>query len=286
MKMLIVGASGFVGKALALYFAKNHEVLTLTRQELDITDQNAVFRALSSQSPNLVFNCAVLGVEPCGSRPDLAHAVNVQGAENLARAAREIGSELVQISTNYVFGGEREDGEFYTINDLPEPINIYGKTKLEGERVVQATLPNAYIIRTSWIFGTGKENFFCRTPKLLQTGQRVQALTDVWASATYLPDLVARLDKIIERRNFGIYHVVNEGFCSYYNFAVESAKILKIEQSEWSKLIEPVTQSGLGRIPARPAFTPLRCLLSERLGFAPMRDWHVALAEFIAQDDA
>ena len=283
---MITGAGGFVGQAIAGFYSKDHQVLALTRKELDITDQNGVFRIISSESPDLVINCAVLGVEECERRPAKAAAVNIQGPENLARAAREIGSDFLHISTNYVFGGTRENGEPYTNTDLPEPINIYGKTKLEGERVVQAILTNAYIVRTSWVYGNGKENFFCRTPRLLRTGQKFEALTDVRASATYLPELVARMDEIIDRRNFGIYHVVNEGFCSYYDFAVESAKILKLKLSESSKLIEPVTQSELGRIPARPAFTPMRCLLSEQLGFTPMRHWRIALAEFIAQNGA
>jgi dTDP-4-dehydrorhamnose reductase len=220
-------------------------------------------------------------VEACELNPDLAWSVNVVGAENLAKIAARLNSELLHFSTNYVFDGQRQDREFYTFADDPTPINVYGKTKLAGERAIQAIWPKSYIVRTSWVFGFGKENFFCRTPLFLKQGQKVRAITDTWANSTYLPDLIARVAEIISRQHYGLYHVVNNGVCSYYEFAMEAGRRLKIGEKDLENLIEAIKHSELESIADRPLFTPMRCLLSEQIGLAPIRDWQSALAEYI-----
>src|SRR5918911_133582 len=281
MKVLISGAGGFVGRELARHFSARHEVLALRRDDLDITNQQSVGRLILNERPALIINCAVLGVDACESSPERAWTVNVSGAQSLAAAASEVRAELVHFSSNYVFDGKREAGTFYTINDKPAPTNVYGKTKLAGERAACEASRRTYIVRTSWVFDSGKDNFASNAPRLLMAAQPLRAVTDVWASTIYVADLVVRLEEILARRHYGIYHVVNEGVCSYYEFALEVAYNLGMTKGEIGRLIEPVKESEMQRPSLRPRYTPMKCLLSERLGLAPMRDWRKALSEFL-----
>ncbi len=285
MKVLIVGAGGFVGREFARHYASGCDVLALKHDDLDITDRRAVKRLISKERPALIINCAVLGVDACQMNPTKAWAINAEGAERLACAASDVDAELLHISTNYVFDGCREEnGSPYTIRDTPHPINLYGMTKLEGERAVISASPRSFIVRTSWVFGAGKKNFFSTVHRRLRAAEHVLAATDVRASATYVRDLVERVDLILKRKNYATYHVVNEGICSFYDFAVEAARNLKLSAESMGRLIEPVRSSDLPLKAPRPRFTPMRCVPSEALGLAPMRDWRSALADYIRSD--
>ncbi|MDQ3012463.1 MAG: sugar nucleotide-binding protein, partial [Acidobacteriota bacterium] len=140
----------------------------MTHQALDITDREAVKRFINQAQPDLVINCAVLGVDVCEADPALAQAINVSGPKFLAEAVAEIDAEILHISTNYVFDGKRESGSYYTINDAALPINVYGETKLAGELAVNKAAPKSYVVRTSWVFGQGKENFFSAAVRALR----------------------------------------------------------------------------------------------------------------------
>lgn len=281
MKIILTGAGGFVGKELARVFASDHQVIALTRQELDITNREAVNSFVNQARPDLAINCAVLGVDICEADPALAEAINVAGPKFLAEAVAEIDAEIMHLSTNYVFDGNRESGAYYTINDEALPINKYGETKLAGERVVSETVPKNYIVRTSWVFGPGKENFFSTAAQALMERKPTRAVNDIWASVTYVSDLAARINEILVRRRYGIYHVVNDGHCSHHDFAVEIARNLGLSDAERGELIEAVSESQMQRLAARPRYTPMRCLLAEELGLPPMRQWHAALSDFL-----
>jgi dTDP-4-dehydrorhamnose reductase len=206
------------------------------------------------------------------------------GTENLARAASGIDADFMYISTNYVFDGKREDNSLYTIQDVPAPINTYGQTKLAGERVAMSASRRTFVVRTSWVFGVGKKNFFSTVHHSLRAAKRTQSITDVWASPTYVRDLAARVNEILKHQHYSIYHVVNGGTCSYYDFALEAARVLKVSDEAIRHLIEPVKASEIRHIAQRPAFTPMRCVVSERLGLSPMRDWRASLADYVRRD--
>jgi len=286
MKILIVGAGGLVGKEFARQFSNGHQVLALTHSDLDITDAPDVRRIIRNESPALVINCAVLGVDACELDPSLAWAVNVTGAENLARVAADVDAEFLQISSNLVFGSTRTDDSFYTVKDVPNPINVYGQTKLAGERAAVAASRRSFIVRTSWVFGAGKDSFFSTAPRSVHAAKKIRAITDAWASATYVCDLVSRVREILTYRYYSTYHVVNDGLCSYYDFALEAARILKIPDSDLTQLIEPVKFCDFRLQAKRPRYSPMRCTVSEELGLAPLRDWRAALAEYIVGDSS
>jgi dTDP-4-dehydrorhamnose reductase len=283
MKILITGAGGLVGHHLANALDSGHQVLALKRADLDITDRDAVKRFVNAEQPSLIVNCAVWGVDECETDSAAAEAINVSGPRNLAESCAEINAELLHFSSNYVFDGERTDGREYTVEDSASPINVYGQTKLDGERIVTALSPRSYIIRTSWVFGSGKAAFLSSAYHKLTRRQRIRAISNTWACVTYVDDLVNRTKDILALGNYGIYHVVNAGACSYYEFAVECARLSGLSTAQKEQSIERITESEMRRLAPRPRWTPMSCLLSARLGMEPMRDWHSALADYVNQ---
>jgi len=267
MRVLITGAGSLVASALVPHFG---DVFALKHAALDITDRAAVDAIVDRIHPDLIVNCAVIGVDACERDPALARRVNVDGPANLAAA----GVPIVHFSSNYVFDGRPAKREPYTVDDEAHPINVYGRTKLEGERAVLECNANAFVIRTSWVFGHGKDTFLSTVAHKLRDGESVRAIGDTWASATYVEDLAIRVVEIIERGAPGTYHVVNDGICSYETFAQEAAAILTIPQTAVEQLIEVVTEADMDRPAPRPPWTPMRC-------DPPMRPWQDALREFV-----
>jgi dTDP-4-dehydrorhamnose reductase len=221
--------------------------------------------------PAVIFNCAVIGVDECEADPALAERVNVAGPAHLAAAAARVGATMVHFSSNYVFDGRRTNGVPYTVDDEAQPINVYGVTKLRGERAAVDANSRALIIRTSWVFGEGKASFLSTVAARLARGERVQAITDTFASTTYVHDLVARVLELVQRAQPGTVHVVNDGICSYETFARESARILGASET----LIETATEASHARPAPRPRWTPMRCT-------PPLRPWQEALREYVA----
>lgn len=270
-----------MGSHLARAWARRHDVLALKRGDLDITDSDAVHRCLSAVKPSLIVNCAVIQVDESQQNPSKAQAVNVEGPRLLAAAASQLGAEMVHFSSQYAFDGEPVGRSPYTIEDAPQPVNVYGRTKVASEEAVLHACARSYIIRTSWVYGSGKNSFLCTVHNDLRAGKRVRAIVDIWSSTTYVKDLIERMQQILDKRRYGTYHIVNEGVCSYYEFALEAGRLVKLNREQLDRLIERVHESDMKRIAPRPRYTPMRCLLSEQLGLSPMRDWRAALADYV-----
>lgn len=281
MRILISGVAGLVGSHLARRMAREHEVLALTHGDLDITDGAAVRRCVADAKPALIINCAVLQVDESEQEPARAQAVNVDGPGFLAGAASEIGAEMVHFSTQYAFDGEPVRRLPYTIEDAPRPVNNYGRTKVAGEAAVRAACARSFIVRTSWVYGSGKNSFLCTVANDLKAGRTVRAIDDIWSSTTFVDDLIERMMAIRAIGRYGTYHVVNEGVCTYYEFALEAGRLLGLAHDRIDSLIEITHERDMKRVAARPRYTPLRCVLSEQLGLPPMRDWRAALAEYV-----
>lgn len=255
----------------------------LTHSDLDITDDDAVQRIVADLSPGLIYNCAVLQVDECEQNPKKAEAVNVSGPRYLAEAANKIGAEIVQFSTQYAFNGEPVGRAPYTVADQPRPVNIYGNTKVTAEQAMREACPRSYIIRTSWVYGSGKNSFLCVVHGDLKASKKVRAIDDIWSSTTYVEDLIDRCIEIVATRRYGTYHVVNEGTCTYYEFALEAGRLAGLKRAQIDALIEITHERDMKRIAARPRYTPLRCLVSEEMRLAPMRDWKSALAAYVGE---
>jgi dTDP-4-dehydrorhamnose reductase len=281
---LITGAAGLVGSHLARMLGREHEVMPLTHAALDITNRDAVHRIVKDAKPQVIFNCAVLQVDESERDPAKARAINADGPRFLAEAASQAGAEIVQFSTQYAFEGEPIGRAPYTIEDEPRPVNVYGRTKVAGENAVRDACAQSYIVRTSWVYGSGKTSFLCNVHNDLKAGKKVRAIDDIWSSTTCVEDLIDRCLEIIRRRHYAIYHVVNTGVCTYYQFALEAGRLVGLSRERIDWLIEITHERDMKRVAARPRYTPLRCLTSEELGLPPMRDWHEALAEYVKAD--
>lgn len=280
---MITGAGGLVGRELKEMLSATDEVIALTHRHLDITDVSAVRATVQKHHPDLIINCAVIGVDLCEERPDLARAINVQGPAALAGAVQSIGGSMLHFSSNYVFDGFRTDRSFYTIDDEAKPINEYGRTKLNGEEEVIKRCERSWIVRTSWVFGPGKESFLATAHRNLAAGERIQAIADTFASTTWVEDLTKRVNQMIRRTDYGTFHAVNSGVCSYATFANEAARLIGLSPERAGQLIESVSEEQLKRLAPRPRWTPMACLMSQRLGLPPLRDWREALASYIRQ---
>jgi dTDP-4-dehydrorhamnose reductase len=281
VKILITGAAGLIGSHFAQRLACDHAVLALTHSDLDITDREAVHQCVSDAKPALIINAAVIQVDESEENPAKAQAVNVEGPKALAEAADRVAAAIIHFSTQYAFDGEPIGRAPYTIQDKPGPINRYARTKVASERVVAEVCSRSYIIRTSWVFGSGKNSFLCTVHKDLLSGKRVRTIVDIWSSTTYVEDLIDRVLEILGTQRYGTYHIVNEGVCSYYDFALEAGHLVGLRRDQVESLIETVKEAEMRRVAIRPRYTPMRCLLSEELGFAPMRDWRSALAAYV-----
>ncbi len=256
----------------------------LRHSDLDITDREAVHRTVADLEPAVIYNCAVLQVDESEQNPVKANAVNVRGPQYLAEAANEIGADMVQFSTQYAFEGESIGRAPYTVEDEPRPVNVYGRTKIAGEKAVRDVCPRSYIVRTSWVYGSGKNSFLCIVHDDLKTGRKVRAIDDIWSSTTYVEDLIDRCQEILRSRRYGTYHLVDEGTCTYYEFALEAGRLAGLAREQIDALIEITHDRDMKRIAARPRYTPLRCLVSEEMGLPPMRDWRDALAAYVKRD--
>ena len=280
--MLITGAAGLVGSHCVRRWSGEIDVLALDHRALDITDASTVQRCILNHRPEVTVNCAVVQVDEAESNPAKAQAVNVDGPRILAEAIQEIGGEILHFSTQYAFGGEPLNRAAYTIADQPDPINNYGRTKVAGEQAVLAACSRSYVVRTSWVYGAGKNSFLCTVHDDLCSGRPVRAIDDIWSSTTYVADLLDRCMEILNGRRYGTYHIVNEGICSYHEFALEAARLAGLPQDRIDELIQITHERDMKRVAVRPRYTPLRCLLSEAVGMAPMRGWKAALADYVA----
>ena len=284
MKILITGAAGLVGSHLARRLSREYDVAALKHTDFDITDRAAVHRVVADVRPALIFNCAVLQVEESEKNPAMAQSINAVGPGYLAEAATEAGAEIVQFSTQYAFDGEPIGRAPYTTDDEPQPVNVYGQTKVAGEQAVREACVRSYIVRTSWVYGSGKSSFLCNVHEHLRAGKQVRAIEDIWSSTTYVKDLVDRCLEIFRTRRYATYHVVNAGVCTYYEFALEAGRLLGLTRADIDPLIEITHERDMSRIAARPRYTPLLCLVSEEIGLTPLRDWHEALAAYVRGD--
>ncbi len=199
MKVVIAGAAGMVGQAVCeTYLSHGDEVLAFDHQALDISDSEHVRKTLEAFRPDTVINCAAwTDVDGCESNPARAEAINAQGPENLARASRAVGSQLITISTDYVFAGDKEG--FYTQRDDPNPQSVYGVAKLAGERRAQSASARTIVVRTGFIFGPGGRNFLSTLPERLRQNNKISAIGDAWGTPTYSYHLAERLRELAQQ---------------------------------------------------------------------------------------
>lgn len=279
-KILITGSGGLVGKASVEHCGEiGDEVAAYDHKSLDIADAEHVQTVISRESPDAVINCAAwTDVDGSESDPAKAERVNALGPEILARACREANAAFVTISTDYVFDG-RKDG-FYTQRDDPNPLSVYGRFKLEGERRAQIAYARTIIVRTGYIFGPGGRNFLSVVVDRAKRGEKLKAIRDSWGTPTYARDLAVRLRELAELDLPGVFHVVSSGNgATFETFAHEALKLAECD----ANLLESVATDSLARPAPRPRNSKLACLLSEAIGLPPLPHWQEGLAHFVSR---
>lgn len=218
-KYLITGCNGQLGYEIVRQLNSRgiYDVLALDIDDMDITDSRIVNKIFEEYRPKYVFHCAAYtNVDAAENNEEMCRKINVDGTKNIVEASRRIGAKLMYISTDYVFDGKKEG--IYKTNDATNPLNVYGKTKLEGEKIV-STYDKHFIVRTSWVFGINGKNFVKTMLNLGETRNELGVVCDQIGSPTYAVDLANLLVDMHKTENYGLYHATNEGFCSWSEFA-------------------------------------------------------------------
>jgi dTDP-4-dehydrorhamnose reductase len=257
-----------------------HELAALPRAQLDITDPEALAAALAEIRPDAAINCAAwTDVDGAEAHVEQAHAVNSNGAGNLARAAAAAGVPLVHVSSDYVFDGRpRLDSSGrprpYLESDPPHPLSAYGQTKLAGEHEVLGVSPRHTVVRSSWLFGVDGPNFVETMLRLAGERESVQVVTDQVGCPSWTGHLAPALVGLLERGVTGLCHLAGAGAVSWNGFAREIFR-----QAESDCRVEPASTEQMARPAPRPEYSALE---SERDDLLPLPPWQDGLAAYLA----
>lgn len=279
--LLVVGASGLLGEKVASIGVSKFDVTGTFKSTqvktkdfhmkyLDITDFSMVSELFRKINPSVVINAAAMtNVDQCERNVDMAVSINALGARNVAQACKEIGAKLIHISTDVVFDGSKR---LYNEQDEPNPINVYGKTKLLGEEYVQKALANHVIIRSSVLYGytsrpviedgspTKALNFALWVVSSLSSKKTIRVVNDQYSTPTLADDLAQNICRVLESKRTGIYHVAGKTCLSRYEFALKIATTLNLDKD----LITLITSSELHQEALRPKHTCLDCTKAKR----------------------
>jgi len=275
-KILLFGAGGMLAHDAVAVLQTGFEVIPSREEELDICSAEAVHAAVSSIRPEVVINCAAYTlVDACETEREKAFAVNAEGVKHLALACRQTGSLLVHISTDYVFDGTKPAA--YTETDIPHPLSVYGQSKLAGEQYVQELLERYVIIRSSWLYGAGGNNFISTILRLARDKRELPVVNDQRGSPTWTRDLSRAMKALLDGNPQGIYHVSNQGNCTWYEYARQI-----VELAGLGLTVRPITTDELNRPAPRPSYSVLDCSRFTGETGMVLRNWETALEEYIA----
>ncbi|HTH91817.1 dTDP-4-dehydrorhamnose reductase [Mycobacterium sp.] len=274
-RIVIAGAGGMVGRYLAAQARQQgRDVLALTSAEWDITDPAAAERFI--QSGDVVVNCAAYTkVDAAEEHQNRAYAVNAVGPENIAHACARAGADLIHISTDYVFSGAQQQP--YEIDDETGPVSVYGRTKLAGELMVLAAMPDAHVVRSAWIYEGGSGGDFAAIMRRSAAGDgEVDVVADQVSSPTYVGDLVTALLQIADDGSIRepVLHAANEGAVSRF----EQARAVFEGVGADPERVRPVGTDRHPRPAPRPVYSALSARRSAEAGLTPLRPWREALA--------
>jgi dTDP-4-dehydrorhamnose reductase len=280
MKLLITGANGQLGRELQNQLRDNcFEALAYDLLELDITRLDK-FRGLAAKlRPDAIINCAAYtNVDRCETERDTAFAVNAIGARNAAIAANDIGAKLIHISTDYVFDGvgsipKREW-------DIPSPGSVYGFTKLMGEQYAQMFCRRVFVVRTAWLYGYHGGNFVKTILNAARQNKPLKVVDDQTGNPTNAADLASHLLRLVKTDEYGVYHCVNNGECSWYDFACEFLALSGLDYS-----ITPCGSADFPRPAKRPAFSALDNMMLRLTVGDGMRHWTDAIEDYMSKSN-
>ena len=278
MKILVTGYNGQLGYDVVKELNFRHiDCKGTDMADFDITKETETTEFIKKYSPDAVIHCAAYtAVDRAEDEEEACRRVNVDGSRNIALACREVGAKMLYVSTDYVYGGMGD--EPFETTDATNPQNVYGRTKLDGERAVAEILDRYFIVRTSWVFGINGNNFVKTMMKLGEQKEEIKVVCDQIGSPTYTPDLARVICDLIVTEKYGIYHATNEGFCSWADFAAEimkkeglKTKVIPIPTSEYPSKAKRPLNSRLSK----------KCLDDAKTERLP--HWENALDRYIAE---
>ena len=283
MKILVTGIKGQLGYDCVRELNKRgyNNVCGIDIEDLDITDESAVYKFITEYNPDVVMhNAAWTAVDKAEQMPEKVYQVNALGPKYIAEACKEVNAKMVYISTDYVFDGKGESQ--FEVDDPKNGLSVYGKTKSQGEDFVISTISNYFIVRISWAFGYNGNNFVKTMLKLGSRMSEINVVCDQIGSVTYTYDLSKLLCDMIETDKYGIYHATNEGMISWADFATEIMK-----QANLACKVNHVTTEEYKRLVPNQADRPLNSRMSKKsldnAGFNRLPDWKDALSRYLKE---
>ena len=278
MKILVTGYNGQLGYDVVKELnSRSVECRGVDREDFDITDRDETVGYICDYAPDAVIHCAAYtAVDRAEDDEENCRKVNADGTENIAVACEKLRAKMLYVSTDYVYGG---DGEAPFETDSPtNPKNVYGVTKLEGEKAVMKYIDKFFIVRTSWVFGINGSNFVKTMLRLGDEKENLSVVCDQVGSPTYTPDLARLICDLIVTEKYGIYHGTNENFCSWAEFAAE---IMKLGGKK--TVINPVPSSEYPTKAERPHNSRLSKKCLDEAGIKRLPTWQDALKRFLKE---
>ena len=283
MKVLLTGSNGQLGQCIKTIFPSNYELIETDKQQLDITDSFAIEKIINKYKPDAIINSAAYtAVDKAEEEQDLANKINVLGSQNLAVIANKYNIKLIHVSTDYVFDGKKNIP--YNEDDITNPINVYGRTKRDGEILVLDNNPSSIIIRTSWVFSEYGHNFVKTMLKLSKTRTELSVIDDQKGNPTYAGDIALTIFNMLENNcPGGIYHYCGDETVSWYEFAKRIFDIKKRSNPSTKhaniKIIPILTKDYPTRA-LRPMYSVLSMEKIKSLGIKSS-NWNEALMHVI-----
>jgi dTDP-4-dehydrorhamnose reductase len=275
MRVLLFGSSGLLGKALMREWDED-AVTGLGSRDADLRDAERIRKVTHEARPEwIVLSAAYTDVDGCESNSERAFAVNRDGAMNVAAAAKEVGSRLLFLSSDYVFDGKKNTP--YETSDPRNPQSVYGRTKAEAETQLLALLPDCCIVRTSWLFGAGGKCFPDTILKLAASRPALDVVNDQRGSPTYVIDLARAIVSLCRKNAQGIVHATNAGDCTWFEFAQEIVQSAGLTTS-----VRPTSSERMARPAPRPAYSVLSPSALNALGISTP-SWQDALRRYLEQ---
>ena len=283
MKIAIIGANGRLGAALAREYARDFELTSFERRQLDLGQLDRVRSALAATKFELLINCAALtNVDYCESHREEAFVVNAEAPRLLAEIANEKSARLVHFSTDYVFDGKKTDP--YVEEDKAVPLSVYGESKLEGEQRVLEASSQHLVVRLSWVFGPAKPSFIDQIIQRAREKDVVTAVADKFSAPTFTIDVAGWLRLVVEKNAHGILHLANNGGCSWQEWAQYAIDVCRSRGLPLkAERVEAVSLGDMKNFVAqRPVHTVLSTAKFTALTGVQPRHWREAVAEYIS----
>ncbi len=279
MKYLITGKNGQLAREFIRRFEEQSlDFIAPDESQFDITDKQNVDTVVASAKPDIIINCAAYNlVDKAEAEPAAAFSVNADGPQNLARTAAERNAVLVHFGSDYVFDGLKEKG-LYTEEDAPNPLNEYGRSKLAGEQRVQEATSRALVLRLSWVFGAGRQNFIHKLTEWAKSSEYLKVACDEFSVPTYTRTVVDVTLKALDQGITGRYHLTNGGFCSRYEWARVILGSLGIQ-----KFIRPVSMDTFDLPATRPKFSAMSNRAIAGILNVDIPAWEEAVRSFLKE---